>query len=68
MQQNIGEKSIFCMCAAYLLGCPVRGVVLDAVEALKIGVAGQVQDKASIFILSYPYLGYFLIISLHFPL
>ena len=54
MQQNIGEKSIFCMCAAYLLGCPVRGVVLDAVEALKIGVAGQVQDKASIFILSYP--------------
>lgn len=66
MQQNIGDNSIICMCAAYLLGCPVRGVVLDAVEALKIGVAGQVQDKA--FILSYPYLGYFLIISSQFPL
>ena len=31
--------------------------MLDAVEALKIGVAGQVRDKASIFILSYPNLG-----------
>jgi hypothetical protein len=47
----------FCMCAAYLLGCPVRGVVLDTVEALKIGVVGQVRDKASIFIISYPNLG-----------
>lgn len=28
--------------AAYLLGCPVRGVVLDATEALKSGISGQV--------------------------
>jgi len=26
---------------AYLLGCPVRGVVLDATEALKSGISGQ---------------------------
>lgn len=26
---------------AYLLGCPVRGVVLDAMEALRLGIQGQ---------------------------
>ncbi|GJP86433.1 hypothetical protein CLOP_g16456 [Closterium sp. NIES-67] len=27
--------------AAYLLGCPVRGVLLDAFEAMRVGVRGQ---------------------------
>jgi hypothetical protein len=29
--------------AAYLLGCPVRGVVLDAVQAFQMGIRGQVR-------------------------
>lgn len=36
--------------AAYLLGCPVRGVVLDAVQALQMGIRGQVRGS----LLSFP--------------
>lgn len=35
-------------CAAYLVGCPIRGVILDPVQALKLGIHGQVPLPSSV--------------------
>jgi len=29
-------------CVAYLMGCPIRGVILDPFVALRMGIQGQV--------------------------
>ena len=30
------------LCVAYLMGCPIRGVILDPFVALRMGIQGQV--------------------------
>jgi hypothetical protein len=33
----------FYLFLAYLMGCPIRGVILDPFVALRMGIQGQVQ-------------------------
>jgi len=42
IQFTIAEFLYFHELAAYLLGCPIRGVILDPIVAMQMGVKGQV--------------------------
>jgi hypothetical protein len=40
------------LCVAYLMGCPIRGVILDPFVALRMGIQGQVH-LSLILVLGY---------------
>lgn len=40
---NVDESSLYHI-AAYLMGCPIRGVILDPIVAMQMGIQGQVNN------------------------
>lgn len=38
---NVVKSSVYPI-AAYLMGCPIRGVILDPIVAMQMGIQGQV--------------------------
>ena len=43
--------------AAYLMGCPIRGVILDPIVAMQMGIQGQVICSLLCLILFLAYWG-----------